>query len=83
VVIVFGDQLPGEVIGAGFMFAIAIPFLTVYFVNRKNGWALIPGFTMTAIGTLILLSGFFNQWVSAFVPIAIALPFFYITNGAS
>ena len=58
VVIIFGDRLPGEVIGAGFMFAIAIPFLTIYFINHKYSWALIPGFIMAAVGTLTLLGSF-------------------------
>ena len=77
-VLVFADRVPGEVIGASFMFAIAIPFLVFYFVERKNWWALIPGFTMTAMGTLVLLSSYFSQWAGAFVTIAISLPFFYI-----
>jgi hypothetical protein len=77
-VIVFAERVPGELIGASFMFAIAIPFLAVYLANRKNWWALIPAFTMAAVGTLILLSSFFNQWTGAFVLIAISLPFFFI-----
>jgi hypothetical protein len=77
-VVIFGDRLPGEVIGAGFMFAIAIPFLTVYFVNRRFGWALIPGFIMVAVGAITLLGSFLNQWMGGFVLFLIALPFFYV-----
>ncbi len=77
-VIIFADQVPGEVIGASFMFAIGLPFLAVYFVDRKNWWALIPAFTLAALGTLTLLSRFFSQWAGAFVTLAISLPFFYI-----
>ena len=77
-VIVFADQVPGEVIGASFMFAIAIPFAAVYLANRKNWWALIPAFSMASIGTLILFSRFLNQWAGAFVTLAISAPFFYI-----
>ncbi len=77
-VIVFADQVPGEVIGASFMFAIAIPFAAVYLANRKNWWALIPAFSMASIGTLILFSRFLNQWAGAFVTLAISVPFFYI-----
>lgn len=78
VVIVFGDRLPGEVIGAGFMFAIAIPFLTVYFVNRRYAWALIPGFTMVAVGVITLLGSFLSQYMGGFVLFLIVLPFFYV-----
>ena len=78
VVVIFGDRLPGEVIGAGFMFALAIPFLTVYFVNRKYAWAIIPGFIMLAVGAITLLGSFLNQWMGGFVLFIIALPFFYV-----
>jgi hypothetical protein len=78
VVVAFGDRLPGEVIGAGFMFAIAIPFLTVYFVNRRYAWALIPGFIMAAVGAITLLGSYLNQWMGGFVLFLIALPFFYV-----
>jgi hypothetical protein len=78
VAVVFGDRLPGEVIGAGFMFAIAMPFLTVYFVNRRYAWALIPGFTMAAVGAITLLGSFLNQWMGGFVLFMIAMPFFYV-----
>lgn len=77
-VVVFGDRLPGEVIGAGFIFAIAIPFLTVYFVNHKYAWALIPGFILAAVGAITLLGSFLNQWMGGFVLFLIALPFFYV-----
>ena len=76
--VIFGNRLPAEVIGAGFMFAIAIPFLTVYFVNRKYSWALIPGFIMVAVGAITLLGSFLGQWMGGFVLFLIALPFFYV-----
>jgi hypothetical protein len=76
--VIFGDRLPGQVIGAGFMFAIAIPFLTVYFVNRKYAWALIPGFIMVAVGAITLLGSFLNQWAGGFVLFIISAPFFYV-----
>jgi len=78
VVIIFGDRLPGEVIGAGFMFSIAIPFLTIYFINHKYSWALIPGFILAAVGTLTLMGSFLNQWAGGLVPLLISLPFFYV-----
>jgi hypothetical protein len=76
--IVFGDRLPEDVIGASFMFAIAIPFGIVYLVNRKNAWALIPAFTMAMIGCLVLLSSYNTRIIEAFIPLAIAAAFFYV-----
>jgi hypothetical protein len=76
--IVFGGNVRGELIGALFMFAIGLPFLVVYFADRRKWWALIPGFTMAVFGTLILLSAYSNQWAAAFITIAISLPFFYL-----
>ena len=60
VVVIFSDRLPGELIGAGFMFAIAIPFLTVYFVNRKYECVLIPDLIMLAVGLIIFLDSFLS-----------------------
>ncbi len=77
-VVVFAERVSGEIIGASFMFAFAVPFLAVYFANRKNWWALIPGFCFAAIGVLILLSNFFSEWAGAFVTLVISLPFFYV-----
>ncbi len=61
-VIVFADRVPGEVIGAAFMFAFAIPFAVVYFSNRKNWWAIIPAFVMGMMGVVILLGRYLNEW---------------------
>ena len=77
-VIVFSNQVPGEFIGAAFMFALAISFLAVYLNDRGRSWAVIPAFVMASIGVIILLEAYFDQWSGAFVPIAIALPFFYV-----
>ena len=49
--------IDGILISAYVMFAIAIPFIIVYFRNKKNWWALIPGGIMTILGISFLISG--------------------------
>jgi hypothetical protein len=44
------------VIPSYIMFSIALPFFGVYLIDRKQGWALIPGTIMGVIGMLFLIS---------------------------
>ncbi len=46
----------GELLGAYFMLAAALPFLYVYLRNRAHWWALIPGGIMASIGVGLLFS---------------------------
>ncbi|MGD8456740.1 MAG: hypothetical protein PVF83_10170 [Anaerolineales bacterium] len=63
------------------LYAIAIPFLVVYYINRENWWALIPAYTMIVIGTMVglieanVLDDFL---VPAYIMLAIAIPFFVV-----
>lgn len=50
-IINFGDIFWGIVLGIG-----GLGFLSVYFTDRQHWWALIPGSTLLAIATLILLN---------------------------
>jgi hypothetical protein len=77
-VVAFGETLPGEIVGASFMFAIAIPFAVVYLVNHKNWWALIPAFIMGISGIMVLLNGVTGLWAGAFFTIVIAVAFFFL-----
>jgi hypothetical protein len=74
-------NIQGELIGMFVMLAIAFPFLVVYSRNpRRNWWALIPAYTMTAIAGLIALGAAFRESpiVPTYVMFAIALPFYYV-----
>jgi hypothetical protein len=70
-------RIPDEWIGALFLYAVALPFLLVYLVNRERRWALIPAFTLGVLGTLPLIS-MANEWIGAIVVLLISIPFFYI-----
>jgi len=51
------SRTSGELIGAFWTFAIALPFLVVYLTNpRERWWALIPGGIMAIIGAGLLIS---------------------------
>ena len=52
------------------MFAIAAPFFVVYFLNKSNWWALIPGGIMGFIGISFLLATPAGRFV---VPIVLVL----------
>ena len=73
------DILPAEVIGALVLFAIAIPFLVIYLVDRTRKWALIPGGVLAAIGVIpltALLGG--EELIGSLVLFVIAAPFFVV-----
>jgi hypothetical protein len=73
------DQVAGEAIGSLVLFAIALPFLAVYVINRSQSWALIPAYALAAVGCIPLLTLVVDgEVIGAFVNFAIAAPFFVI-----
>lgn len=69
---------PDEVVGGLFMIIISIPFWIGFLVDRKRTWwALIPGWSLLAIGLLVSLVDLEDdRLVGALVLFAIALPFY-------
>ncbi len=67
--------------------AVGLAFLSVYFSNRANWWALIPAYVFIAIGGVIALATieFPEGGIAAYVMMAIALPFYvvYLRNRAN
>jgi len=80
VVIFLGESgFDGEWIGALFMASIALPFWLVYLINRENWWALIPGWVLSVITAVILLSQIAaDNTIGTLMLLAIGLPFFYV-----
>ena len=61
--------------------AIAIPFLAVYYRDRRLWWALIPAYVLIAIGLMVALIGLGvlgDLLVPSYVMFAIAIPFFFV-----
>lgn len=79
--IAIGEVIWGVLLGVG-----GLAFLTVYFAWRANWWALIPGFVLLAIGSLILLEralpGGLGNWGGSIVLGGIGLAFLavYLSN---
>lgn len=73
--------LSDDLIAPFILFAIAIPFLVVYYRNREHWWALIPAYVMLVIGTMVGLieTGILgDMMIPAYVNLAIAAPFFVV-----
>ena len=78
-IVLITDFVPGEVIGSLVIFAVAVPFLVVYLVDRSRTWALIPTVVLTAVSLipLIALQGV-GEFIGSFVLFVIAAPFFVV-----
>jgi signal transduction histidine kinase len=51
------EIIPAQQAGALFLFSIGLPFLLIFFVDRRMWWALIPGGVLTVIALITLVSG--------------------------
>jgi hypothetical protein len=73
--------LRNEAIATYILWAIALPFLTVYLRDRKQWWALIPTYVLGTLGLMIGLIGIGllrNFLIPAYIMYAIAIPFFVV-----
>jgi hypothetical protein len=71
-------------VGIPVLIGVALPFVVLYFLNRReNWWALIPAWVLIMVSLLILISERVpGELVGAFVMLAIGLPFLvvYLAN---
>ncbi len=69
-----------ELIGGGLLYAVSLPFWIAFLSDRRqNWWALIPGWSLFAIGSLLIFaSRVEGDLFAAMVLLSIALPFLVI-----
>lgn len=61
--------------------SIGLPFLVVYLMNRANWWALIPAYSLLAVGTMVTLIVYevlLDFAIPAYIMFAIAIPFLFV-----
>jgi hypothetical protein len=81
IVLVTLNVLRDEAIAFYVLTAIAVPFLAIFWHDRAQRWALIPGYALLAIAVMIGLIGLGvlgDRLVPAFVMLVIAIPFFVV-----
>lgn len=73
-------ELGYQLDGAPVLASIALPFIVVFFTApRKNWWALIPAWVMTALTFVVLFENRMgDELTGAFVLFSIAIPFFVV-----
>lgn len=74
----------GNLAGGLLLLTISVPFWVAFLTNRKtNWWALIPGWSIAAVGAIVLLVDLLpGEVIGSLIMFAIALPFIvvYLSN---
>ena len=73
--------LRDEAVAFYVLLAIALPFVAVFYRDRRQWWALIPAYVMLVVAVMIGLIGLGvldDMLVPAYIMLAIALPFFVV-----
>jgi len=78
-VVILSTSGNDDIIGTLVLFAIGLPFLVVFFLNRTRWWALIPGLIMVVLSVVPLLEARASgEFIGALVMAGMALPFFAV-----
>jgi hypothetical protein len=76
--LLFENQLPGNLFVAAILLALAFPFLVVFLLNRKLWWALIPAYVLGVLGLIFLILGEESDLLPVLIMFAIAVPFLVV-----
>ena len=78
-VVLFEDQISGNVIGSFVLYSIALLFLVAFLLDRTHRWALIPFEVLAVIGIIPLLEDLVNgEGMGLVVMLLFAVPFFVV-----
>lgn len=76
---VLGEFTQGAWVAAFVLWAIALPFLVVFVVNRRARWALIPAAVLGVVGVIPAITSFFRpELAGSLVLLAVAVPFLVV-----
>jgi hypothetical protein len=79
--VILGDFVNDDVIAVAVLPLIAIPFLFVYFRDKKNWWALIPAYILLLIAFVLLFTevlGLGDEFIAIVLMPGFAIPFLYV-----
>ncbi len=79
--VILGDFVNDDVIAVAVPPLIAIPFLFVYFRDKKNWWALIASYVLLLIAFIILSTevlGLGDEFIAIVIMPGFAIPFLYV-----
>jgi len=78
-VVLFENQLSGNVVGTFVLYSIALPFLVIYLLDNTKRWALIPFGALAIVGLIPLLEETMSgDMLGMAVMFLFAIPFFVV-----
>lgn len=78
VLLLFENVVSDNLFVSLLLLAIALPFLVVFLLDRKQWWALIPAYILAVIGLIFLVIGDDGELLPVLIMFAIAAPFVFI-----
>jgi len=78
VILLLESVVAGNVFVSLILLAIALPFLIVFLLDRRQWWALIPAYVLGVIGAIFLVVGEDSELLPVLIMFAIALPFLVV-----